>query len=225
MHRSTRRPVSRRAVTRRWALAGAAGTLLLPRTALHAARSVATPNQTEGPFYPTGAALPADRDADLLTLRGRPGRPEGDTIYVKGRVLTVDGKPVPGADVQIWQANAKGVYNHPRDGNDPTFQGFGTVVTDAAGRYRFRTLRPAGYGSIFFRRPPHIHFKVLIRNEPVLTTQMYFADGDGNDRDSILNGVDDAAARASLIVPFRPSPDIEPESRSGTFNIVIATPA
>ncbi len=219
-HRPLRHPVSRR-----WILGGAAGTLLLPSTAIRAARPVATPHQTEGPFYPTGSALPADRDADLLTLRGRPGQPEGETIYVKGRVLTVDGNPVPGAEVQIWQANAKGVYNHPRDGNDPTFQGFGAVATDTAGRYRFRTLRPAGYGSIFFRRPPHIHFKVLVRGKTVLTTQMYFADGDGNDRDSILNGIDDATARASLIVPFRPSPGIEPESRSGTFDIVIASPA
>lgn len=214
-----------RLVSRRWALAGAAGTLLLPAATANATRPIATPFQTEGPFYPTGAALPADRDADLLTLRGRAGRPDGDTIYVKGRVMTIDGNPLPGADVQIWQANAKGVYNHPRDGNDPAFQGFGAVVTDAEGRYRFRTLRPAGYGSAFFRRPPHIHFKVLIRGEPVLTTQMYFADGKGNDRDGILNGVGDAAARASLIVPFRPSPDIETGSRSGTFNIVIATPA
>jgi len=219
-HRSIRRPVSRR-----WTLAGAAGTLLLPGTAITAAQPVATPHQTEGPFYPTGAALPADRDADLLTVRGRPGRPEGDTIYVKGRVLTVDGNPVPDAEVQIWQANAEGIYNHPRDGNDPTFQGFGAVVTDAAGRYRFRTLRPAGYGSIFFRRPPHIHFKVLVQGKPALTTQMYFADGEGNDSDGILNGVGDAAARASLIVSFRPSPEIEAESRSGTFDIVVSPPA
>lgn len=214
-----------RLVSRRWTLAGAAGTLLLPATSVGAAGPVATPFQTEGPFYPTGAARPADRDADLLTLTGRPGRPEGETIYVKGRVLTLDGAAIPGADVQIWQANAKGVYNHPRDGNDPTFQGFGAIKTDGGGRYRFRTLRPAGYGSIFFRRPPHIHFKVLIRGKPVLTTQMYFADGEGNDRDSILNGVDNPAARAALIVPFRPSPAIEPGSRSGTFDIVISAPA
>lgn len=214
-----------RLVSRRWALAGAAGTLLLPAATVGAARPIATPSQTEGPFYPTGTARPADRDADLLTLSGRPGQATGDAIYVKGRVLTLDGAAVSGAEVQIWQANAKGVYNHPSDGNDPTFQGFGAIKTDADGRYRFRTLRPAGYGSMFFRRPPHIHFKVLIQGEPVLTTQMYFADGEGNDRDGILNGVGDAKARASLIVPFRPSPDIEPESRSGTFDIVVALPA
>lgn len=214
-----------RPVSRRWTLAGAAGTLLLPATTVGATRPIATPSQTEGPFYPTGTVRPPDRDADLLTLSGRPGQAAGDTIYVKGRVLTVHGNPVPGARVQIWQANAKGVYNHPSDGNDPTFQGFGAVTTNAQGRYRFRTLRPAGYGSMFFRRPPHIHFKVLIHGRPVLTTQMYFADGEGNDRDGILNGVDGAAARAALIVPFRPSPAIEPDSRSGTFDIVISAPA
>ncbi len=214
-----------RLVSRRWTLAGAAGTLLLPATAVGAARPTATPSQTEGPFYPTGTARPSDRDADLLILSNRPGRATGDTIYVKGRVSTLDGAAVSGAEVHIWQANAKGVYNHPSDGNDPTFQGFGAVTTDAQGRYRFRTLQPAGYGSMFFRRPPHIHFKVLIRGRPVLTTQMYFADGEGNDRDGILNGVDSAAARAALIVPFRPSPAIEPDSRSGTFDIVISAPA
>jgi len=217
--------MSHRLVSRRWTLAGAGGTLLLPATALGATRPIATPPQTEGPFYPTGAARPTDRDADLMTLKGRAGRPDGDTIFVKGRVQTLDGAAIQNAEVQIWQANAKGVYNHPSDGNDPAFQGFGAVTTDAQGRYHFRTLRPAGYGSIFFRRPPHIHFKVLIRGRPVLTTQMYFADGDGNDRDGILNGVESAAARAALIVPFRPSPAVEPGSRSGTFDIVISAPA
>jgi len=212
-------------VSRRWTLAGAASTLLLPATTVGAARPIATPSQTEGPFYPTGAARPSDRDADLLILSGRPGQAAGDTIYVKGRVSTLDGAAISGAEVQIWQANAKGVYNHPSDGNDPTFQGFGAVATDAEGRYRFRTLRPAGYGSMFFRRPPHIHFKVLIRGRPVLTTQMYFADEAGNSRDGILNSVDNAAARAALIVPFRPSPAIEPGSQSGSFDIVISAPA
>ena len=74
------------------------------------------------------------------------------TIYVNGRVLTIDGNPIPGAEVQIWQANAKGVYNHPRDGNDPTFQGFGASgdrrggpipVPDAAARGLRLDLLPA----------------------------------------------------------------------------------
>ncbi len=62
-----------------------------------------TPDQILGPFYPV--RKPLDQDADLTTIAGKPGRAEGQVIHVMGRVVNVAGHPVPGARVEILQAN------------------------------------------------------------------------------------------------------------------------
>ena len=106
-------------------------------------------------------------------------------------------------------------------GHDPDFQGYGAVQTDRTGRYAFRTIKPAAYGSAFFRRTPHIHFRIAVAGVPPLVTQMYFAGDPLNRQDGILNSIEDAGARARLIVPFRESPQIEPGSHAGHFDIVL----
>ncbi len=90
-------------------------------------------------------------------------------------------------------------------------------VTDAAGGYRFRTIRPVPYPG----RTPHIHFAVSGAGLARLTTQMYVAGEPGNERDGVLMGVRDPAARARLIVPLVPAPDAEPNALAGTFDIVL----
>ena len=207
--------------TRRKMLLGAAASAAIWPLGARAAALAPTPAQTAGPFYPRDDEKPADRDGDLVRLRGRAGNAAGSILHVAGRVLRPDGSPIVNARVEIWQANAKGVYNHPRDGHDPTFQGYGAVATDRDGRYAFRTIKPAAYGSIFFRRTPHIHFRIAATGLPPLVTQMYFAGDPLNRQDGILNAVEDTAARARLIVPFRESPQIEPGSHAGQFNIVL----
>ena len=66
-----------------------------------------------------------------------------------GRVLDEDGRGVPDALIEIWQANAGGRYRHKKDGYlaplDPDFGGCGRTITDAEGAYAFRTIRPAPY--------------------------------------------------------------------------------
>jgi len=74
-----------------------------------------TPDQIMGPFYPV--VKPLDQDADLTTIAGKPGRAEGQVLHVMGRVVTVAGHPVPGARLEIWQANTYGRYTHPSDTN------------------------------------------------------------------------------------------------------------
>ncbi len=137
---------------------------------------VLTPSQQEGPFYPV--EIPADRDDDLTVIEGSGERAGGQVLVLEGVLLRADGAPIEGAAVEIWQTDALGVYLHPGDpgfpDRDPAFQGFGESITDAAGAWAFRTILPEVYGG----RPRHIHAKVKVEDETVLTTQIYFSGGD-----------------------------------------------
>jgi protocatechuate 3,4-dioxygenase beta subunit len=155
-----------------------------------------TPSQTEGPFYPV--VLPRDADADLLkhgSLDYRLGQP----TWLTGQVLDLDGKPVKGASVEIWQCDHAGHYDHPGDGSriDPAFQGFGRSAVDASGAYRFRTIRPVAYDG----RTPHIHVKVKLGRSELLTTQLYVAGEPLNQRDFLWRRLPEEA-RAAITVPF-----------------------
>lgn len=165
-----------------------------------------TPEQIMGPFYPV--LKPLDRDSDLTRIVGKRGHAQGKVIHLTGHVRNSKGEPVRGARIEIWQANAKGRYDHPGDINpaplDPNFQGFGVQVTDAEGRYRFKTIKPAAYpinplnpGNV---RPPHIHFDVTGRKGRLMT-QMYFPDEPLNEQDIIFKdlGADKPAAICKVL--------------------------
>ncbi len=187
--------------------------LLTGLPARGAAQRRLTPSQTEGPFYPV--VLPRDTDFDLLqqgTLRyGR-----GQATWLDGEVIDRDGRPVRGAEVEIWQCDVDGRYRHPGDGDraDPAFQAFGRVAVDAQGRYRFRTLRPVAYAG----RTPHIHVKVKLAQRGLLTTQLYVEGDPGNERDGLWRSLRDPLDRAALTVPFRAIPD----GLQARFAIVVA---
>ena len=205
-------------VTRRVLLTGSLALAGLATAAPAAAALTATPRQTEGPFYPT--RIPLDSDADLVQVAGRPEPATGTVTHVFGRVLREDGRPMAGVRVEIWQCDANGVYHHPRErrtGADPNFQGYGHVTAGDDGGYRFRTIRPVHYPG----RTPHIHFAVSGPGMRRLTTQMYIAGEPRNARDFVLNRVQDPQARQSLIVPFEPAPEIEPEALAARFDIVL----
>ncbi len=204
---------------RQWLLgAGAASALALPfvwRAAparAQAARSP-TPTQTEGPFYPD--AMPADTDFDLLK-NGARSYAKGQAAWLTGSVVDVQGKPLSGATVEIWQCDADGQYHHSRAGGraDPAFQGFGRVRVSADGSYRFRTLKPSPYVG----RTPHIHVKVWLGQRDVLTTQLYVQGDAGNERDGLWRSLSEGA-RNALTVPFVPGAD----GMQANFPIVLAT--
>ena len=158
------------AMTRRHWLAGMAGGLagILPAVGL--ARLLATPPGPAGPFYPT--ELPLDDDNDLTRVAGREGVAKGEITDLTGRLLDTNGDAIPGARIEIWQCDANGRYHHPRDSGrslDPNFQGFGHALTDAQGRYRFRTIRPVPYPG----RTPHIHMAVFTPGDRPFVTQLY----------------------------------------------------
>lgn len=173
----------------RAALVPLAGSLLLSGNAL--AAPVPTPFTSIGPFYPV--ARLAEEDGDL-TLIGDGKRAEGQVIEIVGRLRDGKGQPLGKSRIEIWQANAVGRYSHAGDANprplDPGFQGFGAVVTDATGNYRFVTIMPGAYpigGDNI--RPPHIHFDIVGRNDRLIT-QMLFPGDPLNDTDPVLANVD-----------------------------------
>lgn len=168
----------------RAALAAGATSLLGPAQLLAQERAPrATPAVALGPFYPD--RLPADQDADLTAVTGRQGRAAGQILYLSGRVLDMRGRPIPGARLELWQANAHGRYIHSADSDasgplDPNFQGYASLRTDDQGRYRIKTVKPAPYSG----RTAHLHFNVE-GGRAKLTTQMFFEGERLNERDGL----------------------------------------
>jgi protocatechuate 3,4-dioxygenase beta subunit len=162
-------------------------------------------HHARGPAWGRVPVRPGDND---LTNK-HPGRPVGQTITLRGRVLDSDGRAVPNTLVEIWQTNASGAYLDPADPGfmsfDPNFTGAGRAVTDSEGRYDFRTIKPAAYpgevGGLF--RPAHIHtslFGPLLAGR--LVTQCYFEGDPLLDRDPILNSIPDPRGRERLLARF-----------------------
>ena len=166
-----------------------------------------------------------DRGADLTTAPGKPGRAQGQVIYVVGRVVNLKGEPVSGAKVEVWQANMHGRYVHPSDDNpaplDPAFEGYGVLLTDSEGRYRFKTIKPGAYptGIGDWIRPPHIHFDVMGRVNR-LVTQMYFADEALNEKDQFLQRVRCKECLTAKLTP--PAKEMESDARVAVWEIVLA---
>jgi protocatechuate 3,4-dioxygenase alpha subunit len=174
-----------------------------------------TPSQTVGPFFSIGMAR--DDWSNLVN-----DKTAGQRIIVEGRVLDGGGAAVPDAVIEIWQANAAGRYRHPEDTQekvlDPAFLGFGRCGTDAAGRFRFRTVKPGSvYGRGARAQAPHITVSVFARGIlRRLATRMYFPDEPLNVNDPVLNAIADVARRATLIA--RASGGAEPTYQ---FDVVL----
>ena len=181
-----------------------------------------TPEQVLGPFYPVLRTV--DRGADLTTRPGKPGHAQGQVIHLMGRVLTPGGEPVSAAKVEIWQANTHGRYVHPSDINpaplDPNFEGHGVQLTDAEGRFRFKTIKPGAYptGVGDWIRPPHIHFDVS-GHVNRLVTQMYFEGEALNDKDQIRQSITCKECLTAKLVP--PTKELEPDSLVAIWEIVL----
>jgi protocatechuate 3,4-dioxygenase, beta subunit len=162
-----------------------------------------TLSERSGPVFGHGLIGSLDND---LTAQHK-GEPQGERIFVHGHVLDEDGRPVRGALVEVWQANAAGRYLHKADQHDapldPNFSGGGRLLTDENGYYRFKTIKPGAYpwGNHYNAwRPAHIHFSlfgagVLSR----LVTQMYFPGDPLQPLDPIFNCITDEKARNRLV--------------------------
>jgi protocatechuate 3,4-dioxygenase, beta subunit len=158
------------------------------------------------PVYGGGSL--GELDDDLT--RQHDGEPHGEQLLVTGRVLEEDGRPVRGALVEVWQANAAGRYRHEADQHpaplDPNFSGAGRTLTDHDGSYRFVTIKPGAYpwkNHPNAWRPAHIHFSLFGRAfSQRLVTQMYFPGDPLFAFDPIFQSVRDERARARLVAQF-----------------------
>ena len=206
-------------LSRRRLLQTAASVLVLLIPGAAASPATPTPAQPRGPFYPD--RLPLDKDNDLVRVEGRDDLASGEITDLWGNVLDVNGRPVEGALVEIWQCDANSRYIHRRDDRraprDPNFQGYGRFETAADGRYRFRTIKPVPYPG----RAPHIHVAVRVSGSRPLVTQMYVKGAPQNRWDWLLNGVADDAAREQLIVDFKPAEGLSTAKLRAQFDIVL----
>jgi protocatechuate 3,4-dioxygenase beta subunit len=185
------------------------------------AARVRTPQQTEGPFFPD--KLPLDTDNDLLVINDAITPAVGTITHLGGRILDRRGEPVKNAVVEIWQVDGHGNYLHSEGANprakqrDRNFQGYGRFLTAASGEYYFRTIRPVSYPG----RTPHIHVRVTVKNRVALTTQFYVKGEKQNDRDGILQGVRDAAARETVIADYTPVKDSKIGELAARYEVVL----
>jgi protocatechuate 3,4-dioxygenase beta subunit len=160
----------------------------------------------EAPVFGEDDLDPDDAD---LTAHGD-GEPLGERIIVHGRVVDEDGRPVPNALLEVWQANAAGRYQHEVDRHpaplDPNFAGAGRALADADGSYRFVTVKPGAYpwrNHPNAWRPAHIHFSIFGRAfTQRLVTQMYFPGDPLFELDPIFNSVREPKARDLLVARF-----------------------
>lgn len=177
-----------------------------------------TPTEVEGPFYPVRAQK--DRDFDLTRIEGRQESAQGRKIEIIGRTIDTGGRPVEGAIIELWQANAAGRYRHQRDPNpaatDENFQGWAIVPSGDKGEFRFKTIFPGAYpASSGWMRPPHIHFKIR-KSGLELTTQMYFPGHPLNERDLLLQRKPEPAQARMIAKKISKVPEIY------EFEIVLA---
>lgn len=166
----------------------------------HAKPAGATEATVFGPFHVDDAPV-AEQGTDLA--RGAPGAP----LFVEARVKGLDGRPIAGAEVDVWQADEDGLYDVQRPELGDTRRARGVLRTDADGRVRFRTVAPTAYpvptdgpvGDMLMAsgrhpwRPAHIHFLIKATGYQTLVTHI-FRDADPYLDSDVVFGV-----RSSLI--------------------------
>lgn len=149
-----------------------------------------TPSQTVGPFFSIGLI---DGGENVIVNE----RSKGERITIEGRVLDGEGEPVLDAMVEIWQADANGIFDHAGDPRrtqaDPHFKGFGRAETTNGGRFWFRTVRPGpvpAEDGATVMQAPHINVTVFARGMLIhAVTRLYFEDEEANDTDPVLTTI------------------------------------
>ncbi|MBW8640271.1 6-chlorohydroxyquinol-1,2-dioxygenase [Hoeflea sp. WL0058] len=166
----------------------------------------ATSNTPRGPFYRADAPILPRGASISLDARGEP-------LTVHGRVTDLDGNPLAGALLEVWQPNADGIFENQQPDLQPEFNLRGKFVCDDDGGFIFRTVKPGGYnipcdgpvGRLLQRldypltRPAHLHFRISAQGYQTLVTQIFDADDPSLTQDAILG------VRRDLVGEFRKS--------------------
>jgi protocatechuate 3,4-dioxygenase beta subunit len=143
-----------------------------------------------------------------------------------GRVRAIDGTPLPGAEVGVWQANHEGFYDVQRPGRLPERNLRGLFTCDDQGRFRFRLIVPAPYpiphdgpvGALLAatgrhpNRPAHIHVIAAAPGHGPVTTHVFVAGSPWLDSDAVFG------VKRSLIRDFRLVDDPDEAARHGIAN-------
>jgi len=156
-------------------------------------------SQTVGPFFRIG--LIYGQSQNVLINE----QTSGERITLTGVVSDGDGQPIPDAMIEIWQPDAKGIFDHPLDPlhmqADPHFRGFGRAENRSAGKFEFTTIKPGGRDG----QAPYINVHVFARGMLIhAMTRIYFSDEPGNDSDPVLNAVE-SDRRHTLIATLEQS--------------------
>jgi hydroxyquinol 1,2-dioxygenase len=179
------------------------GVTMLVDAINHRKASEATESTVLGPFHMV--ASPPRELGDTIDLVGT-----GQPCVVTGRVVSLDGAPLPGAQVDVWQADDHGFYDVQQPGAQPPGNGRGLFTCDDEGRFWFRTVTPSAYpiptdgpvGGLLTAtgrhpyRPAHIHFIVAADGHQPVTTHVFVAGSDHLDSDAVF------AVKQSLIRDF-----------------------
>ena len=195
------------------------GVSMLVETLNHEAEGEVTEATVEGPFHVV-ASPPRENGADI-NPSGRPG----DPCLVTGEVRDARGAPLPGASIDVWQADAGGHYDVQRPGEMAAGDLRGRFTADREGGFAFRTIVPSHYpipsdgpvGRLLRQtgrhefRPAHIHFEVSAPGMRTVTTHVFVDGSPYLDSDTVFGvkeslirdfaEVDDPARAAQLGLP------------------------
>ncbi|ANS63259.1 hydroxyquinol 1,2-dioxygenase [Streptomyces lincolnensis] len=184
------------------------GVSMLVETINSDERGGVTESTVLGPFHMTDSPVRA-LGADIDLVGG------GEPCVISGRVLSRDGTPLPGAVLDVWQANDQGYYDVQQPDVQPSGNGRGLFTTDDEGRFRFRTCVPSPYpiptdgpvGDLLHAtgrhpyRPAHIHFIASAAGHAPVTTHIFVAGSDHLDSDAVF------AVKESLVKDFSETDD------------------
>lgn len=166
-----------------------------------------TPSQTAGPYVHIGLAPGAAGfdiyDQELGWDIAGPNA-EGQRIRVEGLVIDGIGSPVKDVLLEVWQANAAGIFAHPESAGDVEegFRGWGRVITDfETGEWGFDTVKPGRVATAQGLGAPHLTLWIVARGINIgLNTRIYFEDeAEANAEDPIINMIEWEKRRATLI--------------------------
>ena len=192
------------------------GVSMLVDAVNHRKESEATESTVLGPFHMV--ASPPRELGDTIDLVAT-----GEPCVVTGRVASLDGAPLAGAQVDVWQADDHGFYDVQQPDAQPPGNGRGLFTCDADGRFWFRTVTPSPdpiptdgpVGGLLAAtgrhpyRPAHIHFIVAAPDHLPVTTHMFVAGSPYLDSDAVF------AVKQRLIRDFAEVDDPEQAARYG----------
>jgi protocatechuate 3,4-dioxygenase beta subunit len=206
------------------------GVTMLVDAINHRTATEATDSTVLGPFHMV--ASPRRELGDTIDLVAT-----GEPCVVTGRVLSLDGSPLAGALVDVWQADDHGFYDVQQPGAQPQGNGRGLFTCDDDGGFWFRTVTPSAYpiptdgpvGRILTAtgrhpyRPAHIHFIVAADGHLPVTTHIFVAGSPYLDSDAVF------AVKQRLITDFArvDDPDqaaafgVEAPFRHAQFDVVL----